>query len=171
MSFAFPSAEALGVGFRPATDADLPFLSRLYASTRWEELAQTGWPDEAKARFLLDQFELQRVHYARHRPNAERMVIERAGAPAGRLYIDETAERLHIVDIALLPDSCGAGIGSAILGDLLRLAEASGRIVSIFVEKYNPALSLYRRLGFVPVREEGAYDFMECGPGTSFDRD
>jgi ribosomal protein S18 acetylase RimI-like enzyme len=167
MSFAFPSAEALGVGFRPATDEDLPFLACLYASTRWEEVAQAGWPAEAQARFLVEQFELQRVHYARFRPNAERMVIEREGAPLGRLEIDATGDRLHIVDISLLPDGRGGGIGTAILTDLLRLGEGSGRVVSIFVEKYNPALRLYRRLGFAPLREEGVYDFMEWRPQAS----
>ena len=44
-------------------------------------MAQTGWPAEAQVQFLLSQFELQSQHYAKFRPNAERMVIEREGAP------------------------------------------------------------------------------------------
>lgn len=164
MRLEFPSAEALGIRFRPARDEDLPFLAELYAATRWQELEQTGWPVEARLRFLGEQFELQRVHYARYRPAAERMVIERDGAPIGRLEVDDMADRLHIVDISLAPASRGGGIGTAILGDLQRLAAESGRKVSIYVEKQNPALGLYRRFGFVPIREEGAYDFMEWTP-------
>jgi ribosomal protein S18 acetylase RimI-like enzyme len=165
MSFAFPSAEALGVRFRPARDDDHPFLGQLYASTRWEELAQTGWPVEARMAFLAQQYELQCVHYARFRPEADRMVIESRDEAIGRLDVDASDEsRLHIVDISMAPESRGKGIGTAILGDLIRLAEESGRKVSIFVEKQNPALTLYRRLGFAPVREEGAYDFMEWCP-------
>lgn len=164
MSADLPSAEALGLNVRAAVDGDLPFFNLLYASTRQEEIAQTGWPAEMQARFLAEQFELQLVHYARFRPNAQRMVIERDGVPVGRLEIDSTADRLHIVDISLTPQSRGGGIGTAILTDLQRLAEEGGRKVSIFVEKFNPAMNLYRRLGFVPVREEGAYDFMEWTP-------
>jgi ribosomal protein S18 acetylase RimI-like enzyme len=164
MSLAFPSAEALGVRFRPTRDEDRQFLAELYATTRWEEVAQTGWPVETRLNFLAQQFELQSIHYAKYRPNAERMVIERDGTPIGRLEVDETADRLHIVDISLAPARRGGGIGTAILGDLQRLAENGGRKVSIFVEKQNPALGLYRRLGFEPIREEGAYDFMEWCP-------
>ena len=92
------------------------------------------------------------------------MVIEQDGARIGRLDVDDIEDRLHVVDIGLAPASRGSGIGTAILEDLQRLARGSGRSVSIFVEKHNPALSLYRRLGFVPIREEGAYDFMEWRP-------
>ena len=77
MSFDFASAEALGIGLRPVRDEeDTPFLAFLYASTRLEEVAQTGWPAEAQVQFLLSQFELQSQHYAKFRPNAERMVID-----------------------------------------------------------------------------------------------
>jgi ribosomal protein S18 acetylase RimI-like enzyme len=164
MSLAFPSAEALGVRFRPIRDEDIPFLCSLYASTRAEELAPTGWPPEVQARFLADQFELQRRHWDKFMPAAERMVIERGDSPIGRLYVDSRNDDLHVLDIALMPDSRGGGIGSAIFADLMRLAAASGRIVSIYVEKNNPALSLYRRLGFAPVRDEGVYDYMEWRP-------
>jgi ribosomal protein S18 acetylase RimI-like enzyme len=164
MSLAFPSAEALGARFRPTRDEDRQFLVELYASTRWEEVAQTGWPVETRLVFLGQQFELQSIHYAKYRPDAERMVIERDGEPIGRLDVDENADRLHIVDISLAPAARGGGIGTAILDDLQRLARESDRKVSIFVEKQNPALSLYRRLGFVPIREEGAYDFMQWAP-------
>ena len=164
MSLAFPSAEALGVRFRPARDEDRQFLVELYASTRWEEVSRTGWPVETRLAFLGEQFRLQSIHYAQHRPNAERMVIEREGEPIGRLEMDDMADRLHVVDISLAPAARGGGIGTAVLEDLQALARESGRKVSIFVEKANPALTLYRRLGFVPVRDEGAYDFMAWSP-------
>ena len=38
--FGWARAAAAGLTFRPITDADLPFLARVYASTRWEELAR-----------------------------------------------------------------------------------------------------------------------------------
>jgi ribosomal protein S18 acetylase RimI-like enzyme len=164
MSLAFPSAEALGVRFRPARDADLPFLAHLYASTRWQEVAQTGWPDEVQARFLAQQFELQHRHYSEHYPGMERLVIERHGVTIGRIYVDETPGMLHLIDIALLPEFRGAGIGSAILADLLSQALHGKRKVGLYVEKDNRVYSLYDRLGFAKSRDEGVYDYLEWAP-------
>jgi hypothetical protein len=42
-------AERMGLRFRRITDADLPFLARVYASTRAEELATVSdWSNEQK---------------------------------------------------------------------------------------------------------------------------
>ena len=160
----FPSAAALGVGFRPAEDADLPFLAFLYASTRWEELAPTGWPVVVQQSFLADQFALQHSHYNQYYPDAARLVVERDGASIGRVYLDESAGRFNLIDIALLPEHRGGGIGGAILNDLVARARETGRAIGLFVEKNNPVRRLYGRLGFVVVDDAGAYDRMEWLP-------
>lgn len=167
MSFAFPTAEALGLRFRPALDEDLRFLAHLYASTRWEEVAQTGWPAEAQARFLANQFDLQLSHYRKFYPDAEQLVVERDGAPIGRVYLSETDSTVNLMDIAFLPESRRGGLGTAILSDLIRLGRESGRKVVLYVEKNNPARGLYDRLGFAALRDEGVYDYMEWVPGPS----
>ncbi|HEY1604439.1 MAG TPA: GNAT family N-acetyltransferase [Allosphingosinicella sp.] len=167
MSVEFPSAVALGVGFRPAGEADLLFLAFLYASTRWEELAPTGWPIEAQKRFLVEQFSLQHSHYNKYHPDAARLVVERDGAPIGRVYLDETERRFNLIDIALLPEHRGGGIGGAILGDLVRRARETGRAIDLFVEKNNPVRRLYDRLGFVTVEDAGVYDRMEWLPPSA----
>jgi predicted GNAT family acetyltransferase len=48
--------------------------------------------------------------------------------------------------------------------DLLDEAAACGRPVTIFVEKNNPAMRLYHRLGFAQVADHGVYDFMRWTP-------
>src|SRR3954471_1518537 len=158
--FGWSRAAQAGLTFRPITEADLPFLSRLYASTRTEELAVTPWSEEQKAVFLQQQFEAQHVHYQRYFQNADFLVISRGGVPIGRLYLGREAPEHRIVDIALLPEHRRKGLGEALLRDLLDEAAAAGKAVTIHVEKFNPALGLYRRLGFVAVGEEGAYDLM-----------
>jgi hypothetical protein len=40
------------IGFRPEEPDDEPFLCRLYATTRTEEMALTGWPAEQQEAFL-----------------------------------------------------------------------------------------------------------------------
>jgi ribosomal protein S18 acetylase RimI-like enzyme len=91
-------------------------------------------------------------------------VIERSGTPVGRLYLDEWADQIRLVDIALLPDSRRGGVGTAILEDLQEQAALAGKPLSIHVEKNNPAMGLYRRLAFTRIDEHGVYDLMEWRP-------
>ncbi len=158
--FGWARAAEAGLTFRPIAGADLPFLARLYASTRMEELAVTDWSDVQKASFLQSQFNAQHAHYQTHYKGSDFLVIERAAQPIGRLYLARWKSEHRIVDIALLPDVRSAGLGTALLADLIDEAAAAGKAVSIHVEKFNPAMSLYRRLGFVAAGEEGAYDLM-----------
>ena len=159
--FGWLRAAAAGLAFRPITQADLPFLARVYASTRMEELAVTPWSDEQKAMFLQSQFDAQHAHYQKHYTGSDFFVVERGGDAIGRLYLARWRSEHRIVDIALLPEVRGGGLGTALLSDLLDEAARAGKAVTIHVEKFNPAMSLYRRLGFIAAGEEGAYDLMK----------
>lgn len=159
------AAAHLGAVLRPVQEADYAFCEALYASTRLEELAPLGWPEEAVRQFLAQQHRAQHLHYNQHYATAERWIIERAGVPVGRLYLFEGASDIRIVDIALLPEARGAGIGGALITGVQHHAEAQDKRVSIHVEKNNPARSLYFRLGFAIVEgDRGAYDLLEWRP-------
>lgn len=152
------------VTFRPMTEGDLDFLRRLYASTREEELAQVPWSDEEKAEFLRFQFDAQHKHYMEYFPDAEYQVIELAGKPIGRLYLDRRDDEHRLIDIALLPEHRGDGIGGGIMRDVLEEAAAARKLVRIHVERNNPAMRLYERLGFNNIEEQGVYYLMEWTP-------
>jgi ribosomal protein S18 acetylase RimI-like enzyme len=158
------AAAAHDIVYRPAGDQDLAFIAEVYASTRAEEVASTGWPVEMQRQFLAHQFDAQHRHYREHYPNAEWLVIERSGEAVGRLYLEEWEAEIRLMDIALLPKARGSGIGSAILADLMELAAGRGKPLSIHVEQNNPAMTLYRRLGFEKVGEHGIYHLMEWRP-------
>jgi ribosomal protein S18 acetylase RimI-like enzyme len=160
---AMPAAlAAQGFTLRPETVMDLPFLRRLYISTRWEELAIVStWSDEQKVEFLESQFALQRYHYLTYYPASAWGVLEQNGVPAGRIYIDRQAGLMNVIDIALLPEWRNRGTGTALMQAVCEEARAAGKAVSVAVEKYNPAQRLYRRLGFREVSDEGVYWFME----------
>src|SRR5262249_33642767 len=143
---------------------DLAFLERVYASTREDELAVTGWSPEQKAAFLAMQFHAQHVYYQQHYPHCRFDIVEVEGLPAGRLYVDRTRRAIRIVDIALLPAWRRRGFGSRLLQQLLDEASAAAVPVTIHVERTNPALALYRRLGFEPVDESGIYWLMRRRP-------
>ena len=110
------------VTLRAAGAADREFLLAVYASTRLDELAVTGWSDDQKEAFCRDQFCAQEAHYLQHYPTAEYAVIEEAGSPAGRWYVDRWPREIRIMDIALLPLWRGRGIGTCVLTDLQREA-------------------------------------------------
>ena len=156
----------LSVSLRPETREDAPFLAALFASVRGPEFEGNGWPDEVRSTFLADQFRCQVAHYARYYADALFLIIERDGAPIGRFYLHRGPREHRIVDISLLPEARSRGIGGALLD--LACAEASrhGRIVSIHVEKNNPAQRLYRRKGFTPAGESGPYWLMIRAPKT-----
>jgi ribosomal protein S18 acetylase RimI-like enzyme len=149
---------------RPARPDDAGFFQRLYASTREEELRAVPWDGARKESFLRQQFEAQTRHYAQHHPDAEVRVVEVDDRPAGRLSLDRRADEVRIVDVSLLPEHRGAGVGSALLRDVLAEAQAARRRVTIHVERFNPALRLYDRLGFTPVEDKGVYLFLEWRP-------
>lgn len=158
-----PSSEraaAHGVSYRDTTAADMPFLALLYRTTREAELARTPWSEGEKQAFVDMQFRAQHEHYQKHYPDALWLIVEQAGRPIGRLYLERWEAEHRIIDIALLPAIRGRGIGEAILRDLLDEATAEGKAVGIHVEKLNPAMSLYRRLGFKTVEDKGVYDLL-----------
>jgi GNAT superfamily N-acetyltransferase len=154
--------EARDVVLRPEDMEDAEFLSTLYVSVRWHELMVTDWPDKAKLAFLTSQFQLQTRQYAANYPGMERWIVEHGGMAIGRFYVLRTKTEWRVVDISLLPEWRGQGIGAGLLGDLGCQTRQQGIPLRLRVERHNPALQLYRRLGFQVIDATGLYWLMEC---------
>ncbi len=161
-----------GLILRPETEEDLEFLYHLYASTRADEMAALDWTPEEKEAFLRMQFSAQRGHYREHYRETRFDVIEREGEAIGRLYVARWPDDIRVVDIALMPEHRGQGLGGGLMRALLDEAAAAGKSVSIHVEFFNPALRLYQRLGFqAKGADDDVYRLMEwpaetLGPGA-----
>jgi ribosomal protein S18 acetylase RimI-like enzyme len=151
---------------RPERPQDEPFLLELYSSTRADEMQQVPWQESQKEAFLRMQFQLQTVHYRKYYPDASFQIILSEDCPIGRLYVDAGQEGILIIDVALLPQYRGKGIGGHIMEDLLRKAVAESKPVRIHVERENRALRLYRRMGFQVIEDKGIYLYMEWRPGN-----
>ena len=151
----------LRISVRPETAGDAEFVLALYLSVRWEELAVTNWSEASKQAFLASQFHTQSRQYAGHYPCLERWIVEVASSPAGRLYLLCAEREIRVVDISLLPEWRNQGIGSALLKQLAREADAFGRPLRLRVEQHNPALRLYCRLGFQEQETSGPYWALE----------
>lgn len=139
----------------PVTPADDSFLYEVYASSRAEELKFALWTEEVKHAFLKSQFEAQSSHYFTTYPEGFFDVIKLENEPIGRFYKAEFDDEIRIIDITLLPEHRNRGIGTRLLSDVLE--KGKDKIVTIYLETYNPSQTLFSRLGFQPVSDDGVY--------------
>ena len=157
---------AFGIGMRPIVDDDRAFLLDLYASTREAELAPVPWPAEVKRAFLAQQFAAQHKYYHEVYKGADFLLILRAGASIGRVYVNRTPGEICVIEIALLSACRGQGIGTALFAELIDEARANSCEINLHVEPNNPAQRLYSRLGFRLSEHRGAYDYLVWPAGS-----
>lgn len=134
-------------------------LMRLYTGARAQEFA--ALPADQRDGLLALQYEAQDRAITGTTPEATRAVIEVEGAPVGLLVVDRTTTEIRLIDVALLPEARGAGIGTALLTALIDESHSTQRPVTLHVAHGNPARALYERLGFRVVATGGAYDRLE----------
>ncbi len=143
------------ITLRPVLESDRPLLFELYASTRQAEMEQVPWTHAQQHAFLAIQFAAQTEGYRAKSPHAAHEMICVDERPVGRLYLDRLPDRLHIMDITVAPELRNAGIGSEVLAGILAEADREGKLVDIYVETFNPSLSLFKRLGFRTASQDG----------------
>ena len=149
---------------RDIQPADKTFLFTVYASTRTDEMALVEWTMEAKNAFLRMQFEAQDQYYKETYQGAQYQIVECDDKPVGRLYVHRRKNEIRIMDISLLPEFRKHGIGTTLLESVLEEGKSKNLPVTIHVERFNPALHLYERLGFRQIEDKGVYLLMECAP-------
>jgi GNAT superfamily N-acetyltransferase len=156
-----PGHDLSAVHLRPEEPSDEPLLFEIYASTRQEELNLTNWDAATRHAFVTHQFNAMRLGYRNMFPHAAFSMILLAGEPVGRQVVDRTAEEIRLVDIALLPQFRGHGIGSHLLRELLAEAAASAKPVRLQTIAASRATGLYLRFGFRPTSEPEIYQSFE----------
>ncbi|HJQ70560.1 MAG TPA: GNAT family N-acetyltransferase [Blastocatellia bacterium] len=154
------------ITLRPVTPEDESFLLELYASTRADELALTGWDERQQRAFVEMQFAAQQHYYRAKFPEAEHSIILLNGRRAGRLYAARRPDEIRILDITVAVEERNAGVGSSILKSLIREAGEGGASVRIYVERFNPSLRLFERLGFSSVESMPSHFLMELRPAA-----
>ena len=145
----------MAVSLRPVAPDDGLLLYKLYASTRAFELSFVPWSDSQKEAFLTAQLSAQQRHYQDYYPGSEHKIILSDEEPIGRLYVARETDEIKILDITILPERRGAGIGTPIIKGLMQEAESLDVPLTIYVETHNPSGRLFDRLGFVPKENDG----------------
>jgi RimJ/RimL family protein N-acetyltransferase len=152
-----PDLQAANITLRPVQPEDATFLHAVYASTRANEMALVSWSDEQRAAFINSQFAAQRDSYAQKYPRAEHSIILSKGRPIGRLFLARLDDQLRIVDITIVPEERGAGIGTSLLNELMDESRRAGKPLRIYIENFNPSLRIFERQGFRQLDVQGVH--------------
>jgi len=153
------------ITLRPVTPADEPFLLKLYATTRADEMALVPWSEEQKEAFVTAQFNAQQQHYKKAYPGASHDVILSNDRRVGQLYLARMDSEMRIVDLLLLPSDRNRGIGSYLIEKLQAEGARRTKPLRVYVESFNPSIHLFERLGFSRSGEQGVHILMEWSPG------
>ena len=145
---------------REAAKSDEPFLISVYRTTREEELAMVPWSEEQRAAFVTMQYTAQAHHYQQNYPESRQSVIYLDDQPAGRLYLNRGAEEMRILDITVVPEFRGRGVGDYLIAELQREARAVGKPLTIHVESFNPSMRFFEKRAFTPIGQQGVHVLM-----------
>jgi ribosomal protein S18 acetylase RimI-like enzyme len=140
----FPLTAGGRLSIRPAGIRDRPFALGLYLATTEQVLRGTSGWDEGytRARF--------RAVYRRK----ESWVLYDRAEDVGWLQLRPGQRRVILHQIHLLPSHRNRGLGTALLQELQEQAARRSKPVELWVLRPNPAVSLYRRLGFLIIGED-----------------
>lgn len=144
---------------RPVTDADEEFLYRLYEATHGQQFALLPLAPAQLEALVRMQFNAQRTGYLQQFPASEDAIILTGGERAGRVWLDNSSPAyVHVLDVAILPEQQGAGLGSSVLRLVMEQAGRAGKAVTLHVARMNVrALEFYRRLRFEVSSEDEVY--------------
>ncbi|WP_081418637.1 GNAT family N-acetyltransferase [Paenibacillus sp. Leaf72] len=140
------------------------FLYRVYASTREEEVEAWGWEESFQQAFLRMQYDLQKRSYESQYPDAENYILMKDDFQIGVCMLVRKADRMILVNVALLPAFRNSGYGTYLLQELQEEAAEKKQPIQLHVMRGNEALRLYERLGFHMVEEQGMHILMEWKP-------
>lgn len=146
---------------RSARPEDYGFAESLYLGTGEPLFVELGnWNEEEAISRFKEKYKAEEVQ-----------IISVDGVDAGWMQTSEGEDEIHLIQIHLREDFRSAGIGSRIIRDLIRDAGNKNKAVSLFVFRNNPALELYKRLGFEIVSENAGklsmrWDLKQSGPNA-----
>lgn len=158
------AAKDYSISSRPATSEDAGFLLELYKSSRGDDLRKLGWEEERIDEFLGMQYDAQQRFYESEYKRVTDEVVLADGKPVGRLMFERREHEIRCVDFALLPQYRGRGIGTGLISNLQGEARSVNQPLRLQVIRFNRAINLFERVGFVRTSETGTHFQMEWRP-------
>ncbi len=140
-----------------ATDKDIVVIKKL-AYQIWPQVYHTII-SESQISYMLDLFYSESALLENITKNKHQFyIIETDGQPAGfasfeHNYLQEKVTRLH--KLYVLPEVHGRGLGKQLLLAVIKETKLQvSEAISLNVNKFNPAIDFYKKLGFEIVGEE-----------------
>jgi ribosomal protein S18 acetylase RimI-like enzyme len=150
------------ISLRPAQKSDEPFFYEVFKSVRAPEFAVLGLHPEQLEMLIGQQYEARTGSYEAQFPDSGNSVVLSGDAPIGQFWVFRTPEEFLVVDIALMPDHRGSGVGATLMKQFMAEADAARVPVRVTVASNNPgSLRFHQRLGFRIISEEPMYYTME----------
>jgi GNAT superfamily N-acetyltransferase len=153
--------ELAQVTLRPEVAGDEVFLRDLYLSTRDDEVGFRDLDPAARTAWLQQQCEWQHAQYRAAWPQGWFSIVTVGARPAGRFYVAQQGTDLLVIDLSLLPEYRGHGIGTQLMKSVQAEAVRTGGVVQLHVAQGSVARGFYARLGFEVVGGAQAHVRME----------
>ncbi|MBD9362477.1 GNAT family N-acetyltransferase [Methylomonas fluvii] len=136
------------LALRPALEEDEAFIQLLYSLSR-DDLRLMPGDSHFVESLIAMQYRAQRQSYSASYPRAYHLIVEKQGQQIGRILVDFSQDRMHLIDINLMPEARGQGSGTAAIKALQGAAAKAGSRLTLSTYHSNPgAKRLYLTLGF-----------------------
>jgi len=141
---------------RAATQQDIPFLIELRRQTMTAHQIAAGIDpsDEERRTRVLVRYDCAEI-------------LLHHGRPVGLLKVAREGTDWELIQIQLLPELQGKGLGKQLLRSLALEAQHRGASVRLSVLKGSPARRLYEKFGFAVVKETEHATTMLLAPETT----
>jgi ribosomal protein S18 acetylase RimI-like enzyme len=144
------------ITLRPAQAGDFDFCARLFLEALEWIIVEMNLDREMQLPTLRKSWLAKEVS-----------IITEDGADIGWLQITSRADAVYVSQIFVAPAQQGRGIGRKMLEQVIDEAGAAGKAVALSVLNTNPAVRLYKRLGFYVLHEAEGYYLMRRAPGVA----
>lgn len=148
---------------RPVRTDDDPFLFHLFSSIKYSELGAMQLDKAAWNQLIWMQFRAHEQHY-RNLGKVDDDLIRLGGEAVGRMIVLRGEGAIHLADISLLPERCGQGIGTTLIGRLQDEARDKACPLRLRAAPSGRAARLYLRTGFAFSDDNLPYRLMEWFP-------
>lgn len=141
---------------------DEPFVFMLFCSVRGPEYAASGLSSEEQMQILHHQYRAMHSTYAERFPNGQHYIVSEGDQDIGRIYVNESADEIRLLDVIVHPNQRNRGLGSKLLKQMIKHGKRHGKTVRFYVWATNHAAQrFYKRHGFVQVRDDQSYLLFE----------
>ena len=152
------------ISLRSVTADDEQLLLEIYQSSRGDDLRGLGWAEDRISEFLAMQYEAQQRFFESEYKRAADEIVLFEGKEAGRLIVERREHEIRLIDVALLSEHRNRGIGAFLIRKLQDEARREKKPLRLQIIRFNRAVNLLERSGFVRTSETGTHFQMEWTP-------